>query len=103
MGGCNRNALGAIDGRTATYGNQAIAALGLVHRHGRAHGGFGGVGRGLVENGQWQAGQGVQRFLQHPGGFHAGVGHDQGRVMPTRSHSWRSSCTAPNSNWIWVT
>ena len=78
VGGRNGNALGAIDGRTATHRNQAIAALGPVHRHGRAHGGFGGVGRGLVENGQWQAGQGVQRFLQHPGGFHAGVGHDQG-------------------------
>ena len=35
-------------------------------------------GRGLVENGQWQAGQGVQRFCSTPQRLHAGVGHDQG-------------------------
>ena len=34
--------------------------------------------RRLAELVRGHAGQGVQRFLQHPGGFHAGVGHDQG-------------------------
>ncbi|MNT38523.1 hypothetical protein D3C72_1747190 [compost metagenome] len=75
--GGNRNALGTVDGRAAANGNQAVAALGLVHVHRRAHGGLGGVRWRLVKDGHGHAGQGVQCFLQHTGGFYAGVRHDQ--------------------------
>jgi hypothetical protein len=75
--GGNGHALGAVDGRAAAHGDQAVAALRVVDRHGGAHGGFGGVGGGLVIHGHGQAGQGVQRLLQDAGGLDAGVGHDQ--------------------------
>jgi len=38
-----------------------------------------------------------------PAAFTPGSVTISGRVMPTRSHSWRSSRTAPCSNWMWVT
>lgn len=50
MGGGDGNALGAIDGRAAAHGDQAIAAVLLVKLGGRAHGRFGGVGRRLGKN-----------------------------------------------------
>ena len=75
--GRNRNALGAVDGGAATDRNQAVAAIGLVHLRGGAHRRFGRVGGGLVKHGDGQAGQGVQRFLQHACGLDARIGDDQ--------------------------
>src|SRR3989344_5047171 len=75
--GGNRNALGAVDGRATAHGDQAIAALGLVHCNGGAHGGFGGVRRRLVKHRHGHARQRVQRLLQHACGLHAKVCHDQ--------------------------
>ena len=77
MGGRYGNALGAIDGRSAAHGDQAVAAVGLVHLHRGAHGGLGRVGRGLVEHGDRHAGQGIERLLQHACRLDAGVGDDQ--------------------------
>jgi hypothetical protein len=103
VGGRNGDALGAVDGRAAAHGDQAIAALGLVHRHGSAHGGFGRVGRRLVEHRHGQAGQGVQRLLQHARGLHAGVGDDQ-RARDAHAFALLlEQLMAPYSNWIWVT
>ncbi len=77
VGRRDRHALGTIDGRAAAHGDQAVAAVGLVHLHRRAHRRFGGIGRRLVEHRDRQAGQGVQRLLQHPRRLDAGIGHEQ--------------------------
>ena len=77
MRGGNRHAFGAIHGRAAADGNQPVAAAGLVQLGGGAHGGLGRVGGRLVKHADAQAGQGVERFLQNTGGFHARIGHDQ--------------------------
>ena len=77
MRGSDGNALGAIDGRSTTHRNQAIALLRFVQVCGGAHSGLSGVGGRLVKHGYLQAGQRIQGFLQNSGGFDALVGHDQ--------------------------
>jgi hypothetical protein len=76
--GGDRHALGAVDGGAAADGHQAVAALRLVDRRGRAHGRLRRVGRGLVVDRVRNALQRIQRLLQHAGRLHARVRHDQG-------------------------
>ena len=78
MGSGNRHTLGAVDGRAAAHGDQSITPVGFVGLHRSAHGGFGGVGRRLIEHGHGQAGQGVQGFLQNACRLYARIRHDQG-------------------------
>ena len=77
VGGGNRHAFGAIDGRAAAQSNQAIASGRLAQRRGGTHRGFGGVGGRGVKHRAMQTGQGVQGFLQQTSGLDACVGHDQ--------------------------
>ena len=80
MGGCDGHAFGAVDGRAAAQGNQAVALVGVIHRDASTHGSFRGVGRRLVKHGHWQTGQGVECFLQNANRFDAGIGHDERSV-----------------------
>ena len=78
MGRCNGHAFGAVDRRAAADRNQAVALVGVVDRHRRAHSRFVGVGGRLVKHCHGHSGQRAQRFLQDASRCDAGVGNDQG-------------------------
>ena len=63
MGGGNRHAFGAVNGRATAHRNQAVTALRFVDLGGSANGRLGRVGRRLVKHGHAHAWQRVQGFL----------------------------------------
>jgi hypothetical protein len=76
--GRNAHTFGAVDGRAATQGDQAVAVVLLVNGGCGAHSGLGRVGGRLVEHADLEAGQGGQRLVQDAHGLDARIGHDQG-------------------------
>ena len=77
VGGGNRHAFGAVDGRTTAKSHQAIASVLLVERSGGAHRRFGRVGRGLVKHHRVGP-QDLQGHVEQACGFDTGIGDDQG-------------------------
>ena len=73
-----RHALGEIHRRAAADGDDAVAALGFVHRQRVAHRGFGRIlRRAVVDCDRHVAGQLILHLGPQAGGDHALVGDDQ--------------------------